>query len=114
VVSEATQPIGALEEGVAWPNERKPRSLRLGRHKLIVAPYLGREELYDLREDPGERRDLLREPGADALALRDDLRARLAVWEGSHALRAPEPAGGEAENAERLRALGYGDTPTSR
>ncbi len=108
VVSEATQPLGAIEAGRRWPNELKPSSLRLGRYKLIRAPYLEREELYDLRADPGETRDLLRAPSEAASRLREELLERLAAFEQAHEPREPEPASDEGEVTARLQALGYG------
>ena len=79
-------------------------ALRRGRWKYIEAPLEGRRELYDLLEDPGERRDLHeREP-----ALVAQLSAELARW------RAATPAAAAAgavspEDRVRLEALGYVD-----
>jgi choline-sulfatase len=77
------------------------RVVRDGRFKYIQAP---RPELYDLREDPGERRDLAREREPQAAAMRGALAKMLeresqARREGGHA-----PSD---ETIERLGALGY-------
>jgi arylsulfatase A-like enzyme/Flp pilus assembly protein TadD len=96
------------------------RVLREGRFKYIQAP---RPELYDLREDPGERRDLARERPAQAEAMRAALAKEL-ERERRGRSRGPESGGGGAARApsdeaiERLGALGYvgaggaADTPT--
>ena len=77
------------------------RVIREGRFKYVQAP---RPELYDLREDPGERRDLAREQASRAEAMRAALarvldRERQARREGG-----PAPA---QEIIEKLGALGY-------
>ena len=77
------------------------RVIREGRFKYVQAP---RPELYDLREDPGERRDLAREKGPQATAMRAALakmldRERQIRREGS-----PAPSD---EVSEKLGALGY-------
>ncbi len=79
------------------------RVIREGRFKYIQAP---RPELYDLREDPGERRDLAAERPQQAQAMRaalakvldDERKARPAGASG------PSPS---QELIERLGALGY-------
>jgi len=79
------------------------RSLREGRWKYIQAP---RPELFDVRNDPGEERNLLAAEPARAEALRVALARRL---EGERS--APTPAAGAAgvppELLEKLGALGY-------
>jgi arylsulfatase A-like enzyme/predicted Zn-dependent protease len=96
---------------VAWSETFYPRyhygwseleALRDGRFKFIAAP---RPELYDLRADPRETRDLAasdpRRVAAFTRAL-DDLRTRLGT---PRAARGPGPVTREVE--ERLQALGY-------
>jgi choline-sulfatase len=71
---------------------------RTARFKLIDAP---RPELYDLRADPGETRDLSGERRQEVSALRSGL---LRVLE----TRPPDAATAPSrETQERLRALGY-------
>lgn len=85
------------------------KAVRDGRFKFIAAP---RRELYDVQADPGETTDLASENTrmADALerALRD-LSSRTATRDVS---QAPRPI--DAETEQRLRALGYVATATSR
>jgi arylsulfatase A-like enzyme len=97
------------------PYLRRLRSLLLDGQKLVWSSD-GRSELYDLRDDPGELRDLLasRDPGADR-----ELRARLAAaierFAEPRATARPRPdprfaglaANLDAETAARLRELGY-------
>ncbi len=71
------------------------------RYHYIQAP---REELYDLTQDPGERRNLVRENPATAQALRQtvlDLRARY------RRTTAGQSESLDAETVEKLRSLGY-------
>jgi arylsulfatase A-like enzyme/cytochrome c-type biogenesis protein CcmH/NrfG len=95
----------------AWSETYYPRyhygwsqleALRDGRFKLVAAP---RPELYDLRADPHETRDLsAAEPERVAAFTRvlDELRTRLA---GRAAAAGPQAVDRETE--ERLQALGY-------
>ena len=77
------------------------RVIREGRFKYIQAP---RPELYDLREDPGERRDLAREKGSQAAAMRAAL-AR--VLDRERQVRREGTAAPADEVIEKLGALGY-------
>jgi len=72
--------------------------------KLILTPASGRTELFDLRADPGETRNLAaREP-----ARLEALRALLVDWEARTRARAPDNAAAPDEvTFERLRELGY-------
>lgn len=58
VYSEATQPKNKELELGGWANARKARCIRSGTQKLIVSPLHQRLELFDLAQDPGERRNL--------------------------------------------------------
>ncbi|HSD29217.1 MAG TPA: sulfatase-like hydrolase/transferase, partial [Vicinamibacteria bacterium] len=79
------------------------RALRDGRFKYVLAP---RPELYDLREDPKETRNLVSESPAKAEALRAELARRLEAERSS--ARAPASAGAvPPELLEQLGALGY-------
>jgi arylsulfatase A-like enzyme len=78
------------------------------RNKLIRAPYLGVEELFDVLADPGETENLLRDPTPEVLRIRDELRAELAAWEATRLPHPSEFLGDEdAEVVDQLRALGY-------
>lgn len=77
------------------------RVIREGRFKYIQAP---RPELYDLREDPGERRDLARERAPQAEAMRAAL-AR--VLDRERQGRREGAATPSDEVIEKLGALGY-------
>jgi arylsulfatase A-like enzyme/Tfp pilus assembly protein PilF len=79
------------------------RMLRDGRWKYIQAP---RPELYDLRDDPGETRNLAPSETNRAAALRAGLEARLHV-ERASAQASPAGAGVPADLLEKLGALGY-------
>lgn len=117
--SQAPLAATAREASAArWKNEAKAHSVRLGRWKLVRTPYLGMEELYDLDRDPGERRDLLRDPPPDAMQALPDLRDALGRWMASADPLASEffprtkprdaaQAAQQREMWERLRALGY-------
>jgi arylsulfatase A-like enzyme/Tfp pilus assembly protein PilF len=68
------------------------------RHRLIRAP---RPEVYDLKDDPQERRNLAAERGTILAGMNAWLDAALAGQ------AAPKPEAASAEVQERLRALGY-------
>jgi choline-sulfatase len=74
-------------------------SLRAGRYKFIRAP---RPELYDLRSDPGERRNLYRGPSSTTAALERQLANLLAGPAAERSLPDETPA-----LASQLAALGY-------
>ncbi len=77
------------------------RVIREGRFKYVSAP---RPELYDLREDPGERRDLAREKGSQAEAMRKALGK---VLDREPQARREDTAALSDETLEKLGALGY-------
>ena len=117
--SQGPLPAGELESGdLRWTNERKAHSVRVGDWKLVRTPYLDREELFSLADDPGERVDRS-DDGTPAVAARlTELRARLDAWMAaadplpSEFFPRTRPAN-ELEAAarramwERLEALGY-------
>jgi arylsulfatase A-like enzyme len=85
------------------------RPLRPGQDELGVRTetwkYIrsaGAEELYDLRADPGERRNLAAERGD----VRDGMRSALAAWTRAHPLNMAHAPLNE-ELKETLRSLGY-------
>jgi choline-sulfatase len=79
------------------------RALREGRFKYIAAP---RPELFDLKDDPGESKNLVASSPAKAEALRQALAQRLAVER--EIAKAPAAAAAvPPELLEQLGALGY-------
>ncbi len=100
VVSESFPLVATPEK----PGVRGGRALVSGTRKLIRGTG-GGLELYDVETDPGERRDLSRDPGPAAEA--SSLAAGLDRWIAAHPpLRAPETFESR-EDRERLRSLGY-------
>jgi arylsulfatase A-like enzyme len=77
-------------------------SWRAGRFLFVEAP---RRELYDLRSDPGARRDLAREEAGVAAGMAAELAKARRAWPG------PAPRAGapkvDPELVDRLVALGY-------
>ena len=80
------------------------RALRDGRWKYILAP---RPELYDLEQDPGERRNLADQEPARARALRAGLEQHLREEQSRLRGQKPETASVPADLLEKLGALGY-------
>lgn len=78
------------------------RALRRERHRFIEAPVA---ELYDLREDPGERRSLAAKQPELVAAMRADLLAQEAASRSAEAGAATKPLG--PEELEALQSLGY-------
>jgi len=96
--------LPAFSESVLFKPEKK--SLRVDGWKLIIHPESGREELYDLRADPGEQTDLAA-ARPEALA---GLQARLREWmERMTAERAVREERRELSRreVEALKSLGY-------
>ena len=96
--------LPAFSESVLFKPEKK--SLRVDGWKLIVHPDSGREELYDLRADPGEQTDL----AAARPEVLAGLQARLTEWmERMTAERADreERRKLSRREAEALKSLGY-------
>jgi choline-sulfatase len=82
------------------------RGLRDGAYKYIEAP---RPELYDLRADPAESRNVSRSEGRRA----EDMRVGLERMAREDAARGTPPPGPDPETRQRLAALGYvGSTTT--
>jgi len=81
------------------------KSVRTRNAKFIWAP---RSELYDLRADPGETRNLLTDPSDSSLAadLRQELENRVRDILG-RSLTSVEPANPSEEAKDQLRSLGY-------
>ncbi|MFS8070520.1 MAG: sulfatase, partial [Byssovorax sp.] len=79
------------------------RALREGRYKYILAP---RPELFDLKADPSESRNLVLSSPGQAAALHAALTVRLSA-EKAEAQSAPAAAAVPPEMLEQLGALGY-------
>lgn len=79
------------------------KAVRTGDAKYVWAP---RPEVYDLRADPGETRNLALEDPARAEALRAELAATMRSILDA-AATVSEPTDLDEETAARLRALGY-------
>lgn len=78
------------------------RAIRTDRWKYVEAP---RPELYDVRQDPAETRNLIAERESLAAALAAVLPPRSAP--GAAGPAAAGRAAADADTAERLRSLGY-------
>ncbi|HET9767836.1 MAG TPA: sulfatase/phosphatase domain-containing protein, partial [Thermoanaerobaculia bacterium] len=77
------------------------RSVADERYKLVAELGTDNWQLFDLRRDPGERRDVKGEAKADFARLRAALQAQLLRTEK------PEVTRYATEAEARLRALGY-------
>ena len=91
---------------------RADRALRGDGFKYIrkLSPHDGkqREELYDLKNDPGERLDRCADEPAECARLRERLTARMQEQQRAAAgLAAPDAANIDDETRESLKALGY-------
>ncbi|HSR67242.1 MAG TPA: sulfatase-like hydrolase/transferase [Acidobacteriota bacterium] len=82
-------------------------SLRWKHYKYIRAP---RPELYDLQEDPGERRNLAEQRST----LANSLSQKLDEYVGRFEMAPSQPAEIDPQVEERLRALGYGSLAKPR
>lgn len=106
--AEATKPWGAVEKGAAWANLRKANCARSAFWKFIRTPYQDAEELFDLREDPRERNNLLAVPARSPGTVENELRAALESWSASgKPLPSEFEPNQEEETLRRLRSLGY-------
>ena len=78
-------------------------AVRIGDWKYILAP---REELYDLRTDPGERNDLAKRREGDAARMREEIHR---LMQDAAPSGAPIAYRQELDDTarERLRSLGY-------
>ena len=105
---EAAKPSAPDETNPSWANIRKSRCVREGRYKLIMTPYLGTEELYDVLADPHELVNLLESPSQDIERLASDMRSKLLTWTNSaQPLLSEFDATQTEETIEKLRSLGY-------
>lgn len=83
-------------------------SIRTPRWKLIDRPAVGRSELFDLRRDPGETRDVAAEQPEVARKLLDELMAWRQARSRRHDHEGPAAEISEATRND-LRALGYAE-----
>lgn len=77
------------------------RALRVGEWKYIAAP---KPELYDLRSDRAERRNVIAERSNVAARMAGELEAVERSFGGAATAATPQP---DAETIARLRSLGY-------
>ena len=77
------------------------RSARVGEWKYVAAP---KPELYDLRTDSGERKNVLPEKGSVAGRLASEVTAITSRFAATEPVKAAQP---DAETVRRLQALGY-------
>jgi arylsulfatase A-like enzyme/Tfp pilus assembly protein PilF len=77
------------------------RALRVGEWKYIAAP---KPELYDLRSDRAERRNVIAERSSVASRMAGELETVERSFGGAATVAAPQP---DAETIARLRSLGY-------
>lgn len=108
-VSLLREPAPALvSQGLNRYEDR--RAVRFGRFKYIHWTMSGREELYDLERDPGERADLASSSPAELAAGRRLLEGfETGARQARQLLRLPEEEAAEIDRhtQERLRSLGY-------
>lgn len=109
IFCEATQPASVERPRTPttpWENALKAQCVRSGAWKLVLAPYLGREELYDLGRDPGERVNLLQ--GGLRAHQHAELRSELdAFTRSARPLPSRFDPTQARETAEKLKRLGY-------
>lgn len=112
VFSVATQPYSPLVErpDLIWRNALKPHAIRLGPWKYIQSEYNGVEELFQLDQDPGERKNRIAEAASDpeVANVLQDLRTRLQAFRASaHPLPSQFDPSQAREAQSRLKAMGY-------
>ncbi|MCR4411571.1 MAG: sulfatase [Thermoguttaceae bacterium] len=87
-------------------------AIRVGDYKLIEFFEDGRRELYNLRDDPGQQRDLAKEQPERAR----DLHAKLAAWRQQ--VKAPMPTpravGGDQSPTKKAKSTPDGQKPRRR
>jgi arylsulfatase A-like enzyme len=95
-----------IENSDHYPD--KYYGVRASGWKYLIRERDGAEELYDLREDPGELRNLADREGERLAALRESCKTAL---DRARAAALPRAAGlpDDPETIERLKAIGYLD-----
>jgi len=96
--------LEAAKATLRWREaEGRRKMVRTRRHKLVTDPMGDLDELYDLEADPGERRNLARVAGHEALLA--ELRAKLLAWSVATEDARPVPLPAAApEHPERSRS----------
>lgn len=89
-------------------------AIRTERWKLIESPESGRLQLYDLRQDPAESRNLAAKRSDIARRLQERLHAWKAGQRPFATVNEAGPVQADEETVDQLRALGYldGDVPS--
>jgi len=114
VFSEATRKAVYFEEGAneylnnakkKWPNDPFAKCIRGKKWKYIETPYLGRKELYDIENDPGETNNLI-------LSGDDEVKTEIAKFKNilSSYEKVETSAGVKTEDKksiDNLKSLGY-------
>jgi arylsulfatase A-like enzyme len=90
---------------VLAPFRRRMRSLQVGNDKLIWGSD-GKHELYDVKEDPGERTNLVAPGSQPTEVLMDRLEALIGRLR-SEPIPSPERKPMDEKTEEALRSLGY-------
>ena len=97
--AESCRPWQIERRHAGWKNLHKAQAVREGSLKLIATPFQDKLELYDLAADPGELRNVVGDRPEDAKRIAGALEG----WRGG----AVDIAVPDAENMERIKALGY-------
>ncbi|MBN2802471.1 MAG: sulfatase [Deltaproteobacteria bacterium] len=101
---------GDVPKGISsWPNMGKFRSIRGVRYKYMQSPQLGQDALFDMQNDPLERKNLLVEPSPEVLKMRQQMGTLLKEWSTRLGTIIPQKPSSEDinEQLEQLEALGY-------
>ncbi|NNE44505.1 MAG: hypothetical protein HKN12_09865, partial [Gemmatimonadetes bacterium] len=99
-------PDGAADSAGVAPYLRDLRAVIVGDDKFVWGSD-GRDELYDLAADPGERDNLVDRRPERAGELRTTLADLLQPWGGNVPTRPAEPRATDDSQLEALRSLGY-------
>jgi len=107
IFAEATEPFLDLEHSASnlvWINDRNSGAARSGQFKYMFVPWRKFEALYDLQQDPLEKKNLLLDESNTAKKLRqqlDNWRSKAMIGNVDTTFHLSE------EDQEKLRSLGY-------